>query len=112
MKECGGYMAHQHPKFDELFIPLTAISIREEMKANGREGREVERGQIGEVCVHPPLVHGGFLSSEGIHSPNVSREGLFYTGMNGRLVEREDRIFLEIRLEEQQAVAVPMVPAA
>jgi len=105
-------MALQHPKHEELFIPLAPISIREELKASGKDGREVERGDIGEVCVHPPLVHGGLLTDEGISSPNISREGLLYTGIKGRLVEQHDRIFLEVKLEEQHQVAVPMVPAA
>ncbi|MCI4670649.1 MAG: acyl--CoA ligase [Bacteroidia bacterium] len=105
-KETGGYMALQHPRYSELFIPLSRISIRESLHESGKDGRELQAGEIGEICIHPPMVHGGLLQKNGVISPKVSREGIFYTGLRGSLYNMDDKIFLKI--EEEAAVPMNM----
>ena len=89
-------MALQHPKYEDLYIPLGRISIREELHPTGKDGRELQAGEKGEICIHPPLVHGGFLTEKGIDSPRISRDGIFYTGLQGCVYEQDGQLFLKI----------------
>lgn len=112
LKETGGYFALQHPRFAELYIPLTGISIREPLQASGKDGRELEAGESGEICIHPPMIHGGLITPEGILSPKISREGIFYTGLQGSLYKMENQVFLKIAEESTVPINIPVNPAA
>jgi len=111
-RENGGYMALQHPKYSDLYLPLSRISIREEMRPEGKDGREVKKGEKGEVCIHPPLVHGGFLTPDGMEAPKISRDGIFYTGLKGCLEEADEQVFLKIFDEAIRPINVRRMSAA
>lgn len=60
--------------------PLCPISIREPMNADGTAGRELPRGEIGEICFEGEQVFLGYYADEENTRQTVSRDGILYTG--------------------------------
>ncbi|MEL6135177.1 MAG: hypothetical protein AAFR59_17605, partial [Bacteroidota bacterium] len=96
LPEVGGIFAIQSPRHPHLFIPQCRVSIRRPMTPNGKDGRECETGKMGILCIHPPMVFSGFLQKNGVSTPQISQEGLYYTGIQAAIHQNEGQTFLKI----------------
>lgn len=61
-------------------MPITPMSIRKPMKADGTAGDELPDGQIGEICFSGPQVFVDYVNNEEAYRKTVSKEGICYTG--------------------------------
>lgn len=92
MTECAGYFTAT-PKaapIDEIFgqvgqvFPdLAPVTIRKPMNEDGTAGPEVEMGEVGEICVHGPIVFLGYYRDPEATAQMISKEGILYTGDMG-----------------------------
>jgi acyl-CoA synthetase (AMP-forming)/AMP-acid ligase II len=62
------------------FDHLARVTIREPMNADGSAGKELEDGQTGDICYHPPIVFLGYYNNPEATKKAVSTEGILYTG--------------------------------
>ena len=62
------------------FPELAKVTIRSPMNDDHSAGEEVEDGEVGEICYHPPQVFLGYYNLPDETARVVSREGILYTG--------------------------------
>ena len=60
--------------------PLYPLAIREPMTGDGRAGRELPAGQIGQVCFRGPQTFLGYVNDPEATARTVSSDGWLYTG--------------------------------
>ena len=61
-------------------MPITPLTIRQPMSADGLAGSEVPDGEEGEICFSGPQVFVDYVGSPEAYARTVSREGICYTG--------------------------------
>ncbi|HNX24062.1 MAG TPA: class I adenylate-forming enzyme family protein [Spirochaetota bacterium] len=61
-------------------MKLTPISIREPMTREGFAGKELARGEIGEICFSGPQIFPGYYKDEESTAKSVSKDRVCYTG--------------------------------
>jgi len=61
-------------------MPITPLSIRRPMNADGAAGEELPRGEAGEICFTGPQVFIDYVGNPEAYRQTVSREGVCYTG--------------------------------
>lgn len=69
------------------FEDLAKISIREPMNEDGKAGKELSDGEIGEICYHPPIVFLGYYNFPEATKKAISEEGILYSGDLGYFKE-------------------------
>lgn len=62
------------------FPDLAHVTIRKPMNPDGRAGKELSDGEVGEICYHPPIVFLGYYNMTDETARTISREGILYTG--------------------------------
>ncbi|NVM28779.1 MAG: acyl--CoA ligase [Candidatus Helarchaeota archaeon] len=61
-------------------FPISPLSIRKPMNADGTAGDELPDGEIGEICYTGPQVFKGYFGNEKATRKTISLEGVLYTG--------------------------------
>ena len=61
-------------------MPVTPLSIRETMNADGTAGKELPDGEVGEICFAGPQVFIAYVNNEEAYRKTVSTDGVCYTG--------------------------------
>ncbi|MGC9043670.1 MAG: class I adenylate-forming enzyme family protein [Myxococcota bacterium] len=69
-------------------MPITPISIREQMKADGSAGDLKGPGEVGEICFSGPQIFLGYLGDEESTRKTISKDGVCYTGDLGYYDEK------------------------
>ncbi len=69
-------------------MPVTPLSIRQPLGADGTAGAALSAGEVGEICFSGPQVFVQYVNSAEAYRQTVSREGICYTGDLGTLTER------------------------
>jgi len=59
---------------------LAKMSIRKPMHEDGTAGSEIDDGEIGEICYHPPIVFLGYYNFPEATKKAISKEGILYSG--------------------------------
>jgi fatty-acyl-CoA synthase len=73
IEEMAGQVGRAYPD-------LAGVSIRKPMDKNGNAGEELEDGEIGEICYHPPIVFSGYYNQPEATAETISTEGILYSG--------------------------------
>jgi fatty-acyl-CoA synthase len=81
------------------FDGLAPVTVREPMQADGKAGKELSDGEIGEICVHGPIVFQGYYNLPEETAKAVSKGGFLYTGDMGyyKMVGANRALFLSGR---------------
>jgi acyl-CoA synthetase (AMP-forming)/AMP-acid ligase II len=92
MTECAGYFT-QTPRaipveemagqVGQVFPELAPVTIRKPMNEDGTAGAELPPGEVGEICVHGPIVFLGYYNNPEATAKTISKEGILYTGDMG-----------------------------
>ena len=61
-------------------MPITPISIREPMESDGKAGKELAKGEVGEICFSGPQLFLGYVNDEEATRKTLSIDGWVYTG--------------------------------
>jgi len=61
-------------------MPVTPLSIRKPIGADGAAGEELDDGQVGEICFSGPQVFIDYVNNEEAYRKTVSTDGVCYTG--------------------------------
>jgi acyl-CoA synthetase (AMP-forming)/AMP-acid ligase II len=61
-------------------MPITPISIREPMREDGKAGKELKIGEVGEICFSGPQIFLGYVNDEEATRKTISTDGWLYTG--------------------------------
>lgn len=61
-------------------MPITPLSIRQPMNADGTAGDELPDGEQGEICFSGPQVFIAYVNDEAAYRRTVSTDGVCYTG--------------------------------
>jgi acyl-CoA synthetase (AMP-forming)/AMP-acid ligase II len=69
-------------------MPITPLSIRAPMNADGTAGPELAYGETGEICFSGPQVFIDYVNNPEAYQKTVSKEGICYTGDLGYLSDR------------------------
>lgn len=69
-------------------MPITPLSIRRPMNADGTAGEELPHGEAGEICFTGPQVFIDYVGNPEAYRQTVSREGVCYTGDLGYISDR------------------------
>lgn len=69
-------------------MPVTPLSIRAPMTADGRAGAELPAGEVGEICFSGPQVFIDYVNCPEAYRRTVSVDGYCYTGDLGRQTPR------------------------
>lgn len=69
-------------------MPVTPLSIREPMRADGSAGTELPAGQTGEICFSGPQVFIDYVNNREAYRKTVSTDGVCYTGDLGYMSDR------------------------
>jgi len=69
-------------------MPITPLSIRRPMNADGTAGEELPPGEAGEICFSGPQVFIGYVGNPEAYRQTVTREGICYTGDLGYVSDR------------------------
>ena len=69
-------------------MPVSPLSIRKPLRADGTAGEALPDGQIGEICFAGPQVFVAYVNNEEAYRQTVSRDGICYTGDLGFKDER------------------------
>lgn len=96
MTEMAGFVTYTGLTNDVDFLvngvgwpmPITPLSIRRPMNADGTAGEELPKGETGEICFSGPQVFIDYVGNRDVYQQTVSREGLCYTGDLGYLSDR------------------------
>lgn len=88
LTESAGFLTYTDPdaKVEDIVasvgydMPISPISIRDPMKADGSAGNEKALGEVGEICFSGPQVFLGYLGDEKNTKKTISSDGLCYTG--------------------------------
>lgn len=68
-------------------MPITPLSIRRPMNADGTAGDELPCGEAGEICFRGPQVFVAYVNHPEAYRQTVSSDGICYTGDLGYLSE-------------------------
>lgn len=69
-------------------MPVTPLSIRAPMNADGTAGPELPDGEVGEICFTGPQVFISYVNNDEAYRRTVSTDGVCYTGDLGSKTER------------------------
>ncbi|MFW9815389.1 MAG: class I adenylate-forming enzyme family protein [Candidatus Thorarchaeota archaeon] len=69
-------------------MPITPISIREPIREDGRAGKELPEGEVGEICFSGPQLFLGYVNNEEATRKTISSDGWLYTGDLGSYDEK------------------------
>lgn len=92
MTECAGYftatpkaipLEEMSGQVGQVFPELAPVTIRKPMNDDGTAGDELPQGEVGEICVHGPIVFLGYYNDPEATSRMISKEGILYTGDMG-----------------------------
>ncbi len=92
MTECAGYFTatpkaipieEMAGQVGQVFPELAPVTIRKPMNEDGTAGEEMAPGEVGEICVHGPIVFLGYYNDPEASSAMISKEGILYTGDMG-----------------------------
>ncbi len=61
-------------------MPVSPLSIRKAMNADGTAGAELPDGEIGEICFSGPQIFIAYVNNDEAYRKTVSTEGVCYTG--------------------------------
>jgi acyl-CoA synthetase (AMP-forming)/AMP-acid ligase II len=61
-------------------MPLSPLTVRAPMCADGSAGPELPAGQVGAICFSGPQLFLGYLNDPAATSAALSRDGILYTG--------------------------------
>ncbi|NLA12590.1 MAG: long-chain fatty acid--CoA ligase, partial [Firmicutes bacterium] len=81
------------------FDELAPVTVRQPMQADGSAGEELPDGEVGEICVHGPIVFKGYYNLPEETAQAVSTDGVLYTGDMGyyKMVGANRALFLSGR---------------
>ncbi len=92
MTECAGYFTatpkaipieEMSGQVGQVFPELAPVTIRMPMNEDGTAGQELPQGEVGDICVHGPIVFPGYYNDPEATSKMISKEGILYTGDMG-----------------------------
>ncbi|MEA1960952.1 MAG: class I adenylate-forming enzyme family protein [Bacillota bacterium] len=92
MTECAGYftatpkcipLEEMAGQVGQVFPELAPVTIRKPMNEDGTAGEEVAPGEVGEICVHGPIVFLGYYNNPEASAGMISKERILYTGDMG-----------------------------
>lgn len=92
MTECAGYFTatpkaipieEMAGQVGQIFPELAPVTIRKPMNEDGTAGEEMPKGEVGEICVHGPIVFLGYYNDPDATASMITREGILYTGDMG-----------------------------
>jgi fatty-acyl-CoA synthase len=66
-------------------MPITPLTIRQPMKADGTAGEELTHGESGEICFTGPQVFVDYVGNREAYRQTVSSDGVYYSGDLGNL---------------------------
>ncbi len=69
-------------------MPITPLSIREPMNADGTAGNPLPDGKTGEICFSGPQVFINYVSNPDAYRQTVTSDGICYTGDLGYVSEQ------------------------
>ncbi|MGB3915192.1 MAG: class I adenylate-forming enzyme family protein [Dethiobacteria bacterium] len=81
------------------FDELAPVTVRKPMQPDGWAGEELPDGEVGEICVHGPIVFQGYYNLPEETAKTVSKDGVLYTGDMGyyKMVGSHRALFLSGR---------------
>lgn len=92
MTECAGYftatprgisLEEMAGQVGQVFPEYAPVTIRKPMNEDGTAGAELAPGEVGEICVHGPIVFLGYYNNPEATAATISKEGILYTGDMG-----------------------------
>ena len=92
MTECAGYftatprgisLEEMAGQVGQVFPEYAPVTIRKPMNEDGTAGEEMSAGEVGEICVHGPIVFLGYYNDPEATARTISKEGILYTGDMG-----------------------------
>ncbi len=92
MTECAGYftatprgisLEEMAGQVGQIYPELAPVTIREPMNDDRTAGKEMPPGEVGEICVHGPIVFLGYYNDPEATADMISKEGILYTGDMG-----------------------------
>lgn len=92
MTECAGYftatprgisLAEMAGQVGQIYPELAPVTIRHPMNEDGTAGKEMPPGEVGEICVHGPIVFLGYYNNPEATADMITKEGILYTGDMG-----------------------------
>lgn len=92
MTECAGYFTatpraipieEMAGQVGQVFPELAPVTIRKPMNEDGTAGEELPVGEVGDICVHGPIVFLGYYNDAEATAKMISKEGILYTGDMG-----------------------------
>ncbi|HPF19781.1 MAG TPA: class I adenylate-forming enzyme family protein [Syntrophomonas sp.] len=92
MTECAGYftatprgisLEEMAGQVGQVFPEYAPVTIRQPMNEDGTAGEEMPPGEVGEICVHGPIVFLGYYNNPAATAAAISKEGILYTGDMG-----------------------------
>jgi acyl-CoA synthetase (AMP-forming)/AMP-acid ligase II len=92
MTECAGYftatprgisLEEMAGQVGQVFPEYAPVTIRKPMNEDGSAGEELPIGEVGEICVHGPIVFLGYYNNPEATAATISKEGILYTGDMG-----------------------------
>lgn len=92
MTECAGYftatprgipLEEMAGQVGQVFPELAPVTIRKPMNEDGTAGEEVPPGEVGEICVHGPIVFLGYYNNPEATARMITQDGILYTGDMG-----------------------------
>ena len=75
-----GATAHELAASIGYDMPLSPLTVRAPMSADGSAGPEIPAGQVGAICFSGPQLFLGYLNDSAATSAALSRDGILYTG--------------------------------
>ena len=96
LSEMSGFVTYtgMTNKLDQLtktvgwWAPITPLSIRKPMRADGTAGDELPTGATGEICFTGPQVFIDYVNDATAYRQTVSADGICYTGDLGYVTDR------------------------
>jgi len=70
------------------WAPITPLTIRQPIKADGSAGDELPEGETGDICFSGPQVFIDYVNNPEAYRKTVSTDGICYTGDLGYVSER------------------------
>lgn len=108
MTETAGFYTYTAPDIsvEEMagqvgaaYDDLAPVTVRKGIQPDGRAGEELPDGEVGEICVHGPIVFKGYYNLPEETAKTVSTDGVLYTGDMGyyKMVGANRALFLSGR---------------
>jgi acyl-CoA synthetase (AMP-forming)/AMP-acid ligase II len=96
LTECGGFCTYStlDGTVDDILasvgydMPVYPLTIRAEMREDGRAGDELPAGEVGNVCFRGPQTFLGYVNDPVATAKAVSTDGYLYTGDMGFVDEK------------------------